>query len=400
MATTTYRVTRSTGSPEPGEFSLVVGGPLFQLMRRTRLSDGALGLVHRRIIAAVLVAWAPLVALTAVQGGRAGEGAAATPLLNDIGFHLRFLVAVPLLIAAEPIAHRWLRPLVDQFQVRGLVRPDEAPRFDDALRDAARLRNSALAEVSMLVAVYAVGVLVTFRRYLALGGYAAASGHGLAPAGAWLVFVSLPLLQFLLLRWYFRLFIWARFLWRASRLDLDLNATHPDKAGGLGFLGISLSAFTPLAMAHGVLFAGLIANRIFYGGARLTDFELEVLGGALFLILVFAGPLALFAPQLARVKAAGLIAYGAVGQTYVRGFRDKWLAGQAPTPEPLLGSGDIQSLADLGNSFAAAEQTRLAPLSLLGLVYFLVAFLAPIAPLALTMMSAEKLISQVAGLLF
>jgi hypothetical protein len=310
------------------------------------------------------------------------------------------LVAVPLLIAAEPIVHRWLRPLVDQFQVRDLVRPEHAARFDDSLRQAARLRNSALAEVLMLVAVYAIGVLVTFRRYLALGGFAAGSGYGLSPAGAWLVFVSLPLLQFLFLRWYFRLFIWARFLWCASRLDLDLNATHPDKAGGLGFLGISLNAFTPLAMAHGVLFAGLIANRIFYGGARLTDFELGVLGGALFLLLIFAGPLALFALPLARVKRAGLIAYGALGQIYARDFRTKWLAGPTPADETLLGSGDIQSLADLGNSYAGAEQTRLAPLSLRGLVYFLVAFLAPIAPLALTMMSAEKLISQLAGLVF
>jgi len=400
MATTTYRATASTGSPESREFSLVVGGPLFQLMRRVRLSDGALRLVHRRVIVAVLIAWAPLVALTAVQGGRAGAGHAATPLLNDIGFHVRFLIAVPLLIAAERVVHLRLRPLVDQFQVRGLVRPEEAPRFDDALREAARLENSRLAEVLMLVAVYAVGGLFTFHRYVAVGGFAAASGQGLSPAGSWLVFVSLPLLQFLFLRWYFRLFIWARFLWRVSRLDLDLNATHPDKAGGLGFLGDSLNAFAPLAVAHGVLFAGLIANRIIYGGAKLTGFELEVFGGAVFLILIFAGPLTLFALQLARVKRAGLIVYGALGQTYARDFRDKWLAGPTSADEPLLGSGDIQSLADLGNSYAGAEQMRLAPLSLRGLVYFLLAFLAPIAPLTLTMMSAENLISRLVGLVF
>ena len=400
MATTTYRDAASADSPQPPEFSLVVGGPLFQLMRRLRLTDSGLGLVHRRIFAAILIAWAPLVALTVAQGGRAGVDQTAAPLLKDIGFHIRFLIAVPLLIAAEPIVHRRLRPIVDQFELRNLVRPDQAAQFGHALREAARLRNSVLAEVLMLVAVYAVGLLFTLHRYLVLGGFAANSGRGLAPAGAWLVFVSLPLLQFLFLRWFFRLFIWARFLWRTSRLDLDLIATHPDKAGGLGFLGDSLLAFAPVAAAQGVLFAGMIANRIFQGAARFADFQIEVLGGAVFLILAFAGPLALFAPQLARVKRSGLLAYGALGQTYVRGFRDKWLIGAAPNDEPLLGSGDIQSLADLGNSYGAVEQMRLAPINLLLLIYFIVAFLAPIAPLALTMMSVENLIERLVGLVF
>src|SRR5215471_16610899 len=109
MATTTYRDAASADSPQSPEFSLVVGGPLFRLMRRLRLTDSGLGLVHRRIFAAILIAWAPLVALTVAQGGRAGVDQTAAPLLKDIGFHIRFLIAVPLLIAAEPIVHRRLR---------------------------------------------------------------------------------------------------------------------------------------------------------------------------------------------------------------------------------------------------------------------------------------------------
>ena len=37
-------------------------------------------------------------------------------------------------------------------------------------------------------------------------------------AGAWFSYVCLPVFQFLLLRWYFRLFIWARLLWQVSRI--------------------------------------------------------------------------------------------------------------------------------------------------------------------------------------
>jgi hypothetical protein len=391
----------SAAPPEDKEFSLVLGGPLFQLLRRLRLSDGALGLVHRRIIAAILIMWAPLLALSAMQGGLFGPGR-TMPLLDDIGFHLRFLVATPLLIVAELVVHRRIRLIVDQFRIRDLIKPQDESRFANAVNEAARLRNSVLAEVLLLAFVYAAGELFTLHRYVALGQgtwyTSAAARGGLSLAGMWLMFVSLPLFQFLLLRWYFRLFIWARFLWRISRLDLDLNVTHPDKAGGLGFLGASLGAFVPIAAAHGVLFAGVTTNRIFYAGARLTEFKMEVLGGAVFLVLVFAGPLTVFGPVLARVKLRGLGEYGALGQNYVREFREKWIGGAAPPDEPLVGSGDIQSLADLGNSYAGAQQMRLVPIGLMAVVYFVAAFLAPMAPLLLTMMSVEKLIGSLVGM--
>ncbi len=400
MPTPTGPAPGSTDEAGLDDFSLVVGGPLYQLFRRASLSTEGLGLVGRRVVTVILIAWVPLVALSALQAGLIGPGH-GTPFIKDIGYQLRFLIVMPLLIVAEVIVHRRMRPIVAQFRLRGLVRPDQEARFAAALDQAARWRNSAAAEIILLIVVYATGILFTLRRYLhmgATGWYALPSG-GLSLAGYWLLFVSLPLLQFLLLRWYFRLFIWGQFIWRVSLLDLDLNATHPDKAAGLGFLGESLNAFVPIAAAHGVLFAGMIADRILFARAKLTDFQVEVFAGAVFLLLIFVGPLMVWIPKLARVKRSGLRTYGALGQSYVLGFRDKWLSGGSPD-EPLLGSGDIQSLADLGNSYASADQMRLAPIQATSVAAFLVAFLAPIAPLLLTMMSAEKLIGRLVGIVF
>ena len=92
--------------------------------------------------------------------------------------------------------------------------------------------------------------------------------------------------------------------------------------------------------------------------------------------------------MLAWVKRRGLLKYGALGQTYVRTFDLKWLRGR-PADEPLIGSGDIQSLADLGNSYGSVEQMRVVPMSRMALLYFVLAIVAPILPLALTMTSAE-----------
>jgi len=61
----------------------------------------------------------------------------------------------------------------------------------------------------------------------------------LTPAGYWYVFVSIPILQFILLRWYMRLFIWFRFLWQVSRINLNLIPTHPDRCAGIALLPVA-----------------------------------------------------------------------------------------------------------------------------------------------------------------
>ena len=242
---------------DPQDFSLVLGGPLFQLLRRSHLSGDALELLRRRIIVITLLAWLPLLVLSALEGQALG-GSAAVPFLLDVDVHVRFLVALPLLIVAELVVHQRMRFVVTQFLERQLIPESALTRFDAAIASAFRLRNSVLAEVLLIAFVYGVGVLLIWRQYMVLDTatwYAVPTAEGLqlSLTGVWYGYVSLPLFQFLLLRWYFRLFIWTRFLWQVSRLDLSLVPTHPDRVGGLGFLANTVYAFIPLAVAHGAL---------------------------------------------------------------------------------------------------------------------------------------------------
>ena len=195
--------------------------------------------------------------------------------------HIRFLVALPLLIVAELVVHQRMRPLLQQFLERNLIPEDAMARFDAAIASAFRLRNSVLAEVLLIAFVYGVGILIVWRHYWALDAatwYATPSAEGakLSLAGIWYGYVSLPIFQFLMVRWYFRLFIWARFLWQVSRIELSLVPTHPDRVGGLGFLSNTVYAFAPLAVAHGALLAGMLANRIIWLGATLPQFKVEI----------------------------------------------------------------------------------------------------------------------------
>ena len=389
---------------DPRDFSLVLGGPLFQLLRRARLSDDALMLVRKRVIVISLFAWLPLLVLSAVEGHVLG-GTVAIPFLLDVEAHIRFLVAMPLLIIAELVVYRRMRPLVQQFRERNLIPESAMTRFEGAIESAFRLRNSVLAEVLLIAFVYGVGILIIWRQYVALDAatwYAIPSAEGskLSLAGMWYCYVSLPLFQFLLIRWYFRLFIWARFLWQISHIELSLVPTHPDRVGGLGFLANTVFAFTLLAVAHGALVAGQIANRVFFVGATLPDFKAEIAVVLILMLCAVLGPLLVFAPQLAQAKRKGLREYGTLAQRYVREFDRKWLRGGAPADEPFVGSADIQSLADLGNSYEVVRTMRIAPITRDAVVGLAAATLVPIVPLLLTMMPLEELLKKLFAILF
>jgi hypothetical protein len=382
----------------------VLGGPLFQLLRRSHLSGNALELLRQRIVVISLLAWLPLLALSLVEGHALGRSV-AVPFLWDVDVHLRFLLALPLLIAAELVVHQRMRFVPREFLERNLIPENGLRRFDAAIASALRLRNSVLAELLLIAFVYIVGVLIIWRHYMVLATatwYAAPTieGSKLTFAGIWYGYLSLPLFQFLLLRWYFRLFIWARFLWQVSRIELSLIPTHPDRVGGLGFLTRTVYAFTPLAVAHGVLLAGLIFNRIFYVGVSLLEFKSQIAVLVVFLLCVVLGPLLVFAPQLAYAKRRGDREYGTLAERYVREFDAKWVRGGAPADEPLVGSADIQSLADMANSFDVVRTMRIAPVTKQVILQFVVATLAPVVPLVLTMMSLEQLLKTLFGILF
>jgi hypothetical protein len=176
--------------------------------------------------------------------------------------------------------------------------------------------------------------------------------------------------------------------------------THPDGAGGLGFLSPTVHAFTPLLLAQGIVYAGMIANRIVFLGAKLPEFTSDFALVVAVLLLTVLGPLLVFIPQLARAKRTGLREYGVLAQRYVREFDHKWLRGGAAVDEPLVGSGDIQSLADLGNSFEVIRTMRLVPFTTETLVLLLVTILAPVLPLALTMVPLDELLRRLLGVLF
>ena len=389
-------------SNDQPDFSLVLGGPWFRLFRRLHLSGNALERVWWRVVVIALVAWLPLLLLSVI-GGHAVGGTIKVPFLYDIEAHVRFLIALPILIVAELIVQSRIRPAVKRFSEQRIIIPNDIPRFHAAIHSAMRLRNSVVVEVGILILVYTDGLWI-WRSSIATGAaswYATteSSQLHLTLAGYWYAFVSIPIFQFILCRWYLRFFIWFQFLWRVSKLNLRLIATHPDRTGGIGFLGYSSYAFGPILFAQGAMLSGLIASRVLYDGQNLMAFKMDAGGLVAFFILFVLSPLVVFAPHLSRTKQRGLRDYGQLATDYVQGFEQKWIH-EGQSREELLGSGDIQSLADLGNSFTVVQEMRLVPFGLKDAGRLAAATAAPLIPLGLTVFSLEELVSRLIKVLF
>jgi hypothetical protein len=328
--------------------------------------------------------------------GKALSGSATIPFIDDIAVHMRYLVAVPLMIFAELLTHQRMSIVVKQFISRKLITEDHLEKFNSAINSALKLRNSLFAEAAILIFVYIIGVQFVWRPIAILNTNAwytssSSEGNQLTLAGFWFGYISNPLFQFLLLRWYYRIFIWTRFLWQISRIPLNLNPLHPDKLAGLGFLSEIDAAFLPPAMLHGAGLSALIADRILHTNASLLDFKVEIVVIVLIVLFIFLIPLLFFSVQLAHSKRKGIIQYGQLGSEYVTLFESKWLNKIQPEDEALIGNADIQSLADLSNSYDIIREMQVSPITKKTILTLAAMTLMPVLPLTLTLMPLEEL---------
>ena len=386
---------------EQHDFSLVLGGPTFQLLRKMHLEGDHLELLRRRLLVIPLIAWLPLLLLTAL--GSSAENVGRLSFFRDLEVHVRFLIALPVFIAAELIVHFRIRPVVGRFIERRIVLPEDLPRFDSAIESAVRLRNSIPVELALFLIVYTFGLWLWHSRVaiVAPTWYALPGDRwNLTPAGYWYVFVSIPILQFILLRWYLRFFIWFRFLWQVSRINLNLIPIHPDRCAGLAFLGKSAYAYGPILFAQGTMLAGLVASRVLYRGESLLSFKLQIGGFVVFFVMAILGPLLMFAPKLGKAKRKGLADYGLLAQRYVEDFEQKWVLRDPVPSEELLGAADIQSLADLSNSYAIVSEMRSVPFGLQDITRMAAVTAAPFLPLLLTVFSLEELVMRIIKVVF
>jgi len=383
------------------EFSITRGGPLHWLLVRLGNAGEERQRVILRAFFVVLVTWFPLLILSLIQG-RAYGTQITIPFLGDFAVNARFLIAAPILILAESgIDRRW-RLLVVQFLRAGLVGEKELPAFEAVIARTSRMRDRVLPEALMLVASFLpVFILKTEALISGVSNWhtIGVGSSEVTLAGWWFNLVSTPFFRFLLLRWTWRMFLWTSFLWRVSRINLRLVATHTDMAAGLGFLSEGQKAFSPIVFAGGVVIAAQVGNTIAYQGATLASQKLPMIAYGVLAIIFLIAPLLVVLPVLLKTKRKALREYGALVAIHNQQFDEKWIQNNEPSDQLILGNPDASSLCDLGSSFAVVRRMGLVPLDKPTLITLALAAALPMAPVVLYATPADEVIRIVLKML-
>jgi hypothetical protein len=381
-------------------FSLTRGGPFHRILVRLGHAGDERRRVVNRALLATLVTWLPLLVLSLVQGVAYGSQV-KIPFLRDFAVNARFLIALPIMILAESgIDQKW-RTLVLEFLRSGLVIERERLAFESVIEKTIRFRDRVLPEVVMIVAVYLSPIFLGKTELLMHGisNWHTTAAGAMTMAGWWFRLVSTPIFRFLLLRWSWRMFLWTSFLWRASRIDLFLVATHTDLAAGLGFLSEGQKAFSSIVFAGGVVIAGSVSNAIAYQAATLASEKFPMIIYGILAVILLVVPLLVVAPVLLRTKKRALIEYGALVTKHNQMFQTKWVRQEHYPGESLLGNPDASSLADLGTSFSVVRQMRLVPVTKPTLITLAIAAALPMVPIIVLVTPTAELIHVVVKML-
>jgi hypothetical protein len=354
------------------------------------------------------IAWLPPLALSFAQGV-ATATPCRLPFLYDPAAYTRLLIAVPLFVVIGPLIDHMLGLALRTMVGAGIVPRARRAGFDAAVRELDRGREAWLPELILIAGSLLLIWLGSQRgTHSKLTTWAAVgTPPHLTWAGLWFAFVSLPLFLVLAGRWGWRLILWARLLWRVSKLDLDLVPAHPDGLGGLGLLSRANAALGLVIVPVSVTLAANAVTRVRLEGESLMDMKILLGVYVVLAIVLTQAPLLAFSTVMRRAKLEGMVAMGLLAERYSRDFDRKWIprlhpleAPEPPDPnEKLLGSADIQSLADMGNSFNQVMRMRpvLLEVRMLGVVAAITVL--PMAPLLAMIIPLKDAFAKLAHLL-
>jgi hypothetical protein len=356
-------------------FSLVAGGPLYRLLRRAHTGEPGPPAVLRAALLVSGIAFGPVLLLSAIELTATGR---VDPLLHDLSVYARFLVAVPLFFGAEYGLHVRCRRTVERLVQGHYLDDDGFARIERALRRCERLRDLWSFEL-VLAAAALFGGQTTLASGLAGWLESAPEVGRVSAARLWYAAVGLPIFQFLLFRWLWRWLIWSLWLLDVARIRLRLVPAHPDHSGGIGGLADPTYAFSFFAAGASSVLAGAWAMRLALHHVQIEALVLPACLLVLIAMLICFGPLLAFAPALIRGRFEGVRQYSLVATTYTRLFHRRWVEQGAD--DSLLGSPDIQSLADLQGSFEDMARMRPVPFGRRPVIVLVASIVAPMLPL-------------------
>jgi len=347
---------------------------------------------------AVAIAWVPLVVLAAAQGLALGPSRAESVLL-DPAILVRFLMALPILIIAPSKSARIINDVANHFLRAGLLIGADVDRFRAIVRQRTNLRKSRVGEFVCLALAYAFSAVyaLIFLRATAMSWRTLGPGghHSLSLAGWWFVTICEPLYLFVLLRFLYRIALWWVFLWKTSRLNLQLHSVHPDGAGGLGFLGLTLNAFRLPAFAISASFAGGVANLVLLNGVPASELKYEIVGLVLIVVGLFVTPLCLFYQrELSKARDRDVLNYWVLLEAQLRRFEQKWIASDSDQMATLTPQ-DFSQVTGPSSILERVPRMTLLPFEYKDVLLLVATVLVPFIPVAALVIPLASMLRRI-----
>lgn len=321
-------------SQSHSQFSLFEGDLVNRVFAKFHIGGRHPLHIFARMVFVIAVSWVPM-ALLATLTPLPPNPVPSELFFYDFAAYAQFLIGIPLFILAERVVGTNTLEAARDFAESGIISAAEKPRLAAIERKLAALRRKLLPDlicilVAMALAYMTIGPelvlktgMKTWHTTLSPGGQAQ-----LTPAGAWEMFVALPIQIYWWVRWVWKIALWYWYLAQVSRLRLVLVASHPDHTGGIAFLSEVQAKFSLVILAYGI--SNVVATvgyklAVEHAPVTLPPVWGPVLGFIVLAPILFLAPLLLFTKQLHRTKKRAIALFRAKAMTAALTVETAWL---------------------------------------------------------------------------
>ncbi|MFN9776027.1 MAG: hypothetical protein ACK54X_25865 [Burkholderiales bacterium] len=371
---------------------------LMRLQRRIGLApaDG-LG-VRRRAFVLAAIAWGPIALWWAWRGGPPG-GTGAMASMDAYEVTVRLVLAVPLMIVAEGLALGNALRLAPHCADVGVYHGEPGVLraiADDLIRMRDRMHPWVVA-----IGV-ALGLAIGARDVLSAAGQGASGwvdADG-APAfgAAWYLWVGRPIFLACVAVWLWRAVLLGWALRRLSRAGFTPVVTHPDRAGGFGFLERTTAPFGLVAFALTSVVGVVWAREILAHGADVRAYAVQMALTVAIPTAFFLAPMLVLAGPMARAREEALLRYGALVSRHGDALHRRWIGGEQ-VDDPVLDAPEIGAAADAAALYEAVVRMRPMPVGLATVLSIAVPAALPMLAVLSTQIPLATLVKGIAGAL-
>jgi len=381
------------------DFSLARSGRLNKLLEWVGLVDSSIKGYTKRSLAIIGVTWVPLLILCIFQDLAWGNRVDMT-FLKDFATHLKFLLVIPMLIFAEYFVDHRLKELTEQFFKSGTLGEKELSVYDRLKKRIKKLSDSIIADwliLFVIISNIAVRWLKNVHQASTWLVYPDTQGGSISWAGFWAIYFCVPIIQYLLFRWLWRWIVCSIYFSKISKMPLKLSPAHPDKSGGIGFLGIPPAPFLLVTLAMAISISAMIAEKIFWVHDRLPTYYPVIIGFAILSIVINVLPLIVFMSPMSHQRRQGILDYSTLIKRHHELFDEKWI-GKTDLSE-FLGSPDASTTTDLNSTFDTVMGMQIFPFNLKTMLYSIAIAVLPMLPLLAFEYNWLDLLKKILGML-